>query len=286
MKLRRTYAAFTLIELLVVIGIIGLLAGLVGPTLTGFRQGDAMLAATRTMLDGVARARQLAISQHTTVYMVFVPPSFWADTAFSTSLSPFTPTPNLTQADLVAATNLVEKEFTGFTFVTLRTLADQPGQGTPHYLSGWQSLPDKAFIATNKFRYSQFPAFYYTIFTSGVTGYDIYGFNVTTNVPFPRESTKAYTAARPYPSLPYIAFNYLGQLTTEALSPSPLQLDEYIPLAHGSVSVAHDSVTKKPIFNPPDAKEDPAGNSTNTAYNVIHIDWLTGRARAERQKVK
>jgi len=38
---------------------------------------DAMTAATRQMLDDVGRARQLAISQHTTVYMVFVPENFW-----------------------------------------------------------------------------------------------------------------------------------------------------------------------------------------------------------------
>ena len=121
MKLRRPYAAFTLIELLVVIGIIGVLAGLVGPTLVSFKQGDATLAATRMMLDGVARARLLAISQHTTVYMVFVPPTFWADPAYN-----FGNNPNLIPDDRTAATNLVEKQFVGFNFVTLRTLADQP----------------------------------------------------------------------------------------------------------------------------------------------------------------
>ncbi len=91
MKLRRIHAAFTLIELLVVIAIIGLLAAMVGPTLNNFRKGDAMQAATRLMLDAVARARQLAISQHTTVFMVFVPAGFWNDVAYNP--------PSWTQAD-------------------------------------------------------------------------------------------------------------------------------------------------------------------------------------------
>src|SRR5689334_13492974 len=69
--------AFTLIELLTVIAIIGILAAIVSPTLIHLRKGDAMLAATRQMLDDCGRARQLAISQRTTVYMVFVPTNFW-----------------------------------------------------------------------------------------------------------------------------------------------------------------------------------------------------------------
>ncbi len=286
MKLRRIHAAFTLIELLVVIAIIGLIAALSVATLTGFRKGDVMLAATRLMLDGAARARQLAISQHTTVYLVFVPPSYWNDPAYVGSLG----AGKLTFGDRIAATNLVDKEFTGFTFVSLRTLADQPGQYTPHYLSAWQSLPEKSFIATNKFWYSNLlPAVsYYTIITNQITlqGYNIYGFNISTNIPFPMESTLANNATRPYPAIPYIAFNYLGQLTTEALSPAPLQQDEYIPLVHGGVLTGVDPATKRPQFFAPSAQEEPAGSSTNTAYNIIHIDWLTGRARLEHQQVK
>jgi hypothetical protein len=33
----------------------------------------------------------------------------------------------------------------------------------------------------------------------------------------------------------------------------------------------------------PSVIESPPGNSTNSAYNVIHIDRITGRARLERQ---
>jgi len=32
-------------------------------------------------------------------------------------------------------------------------------------------------------------------------------------------------------------------------------------------------------------RESPPGNTTN-AFNVVNIDWLTGRARLERQEVQ
>ena len=63
--------------MLVVISILGILAALAVPALKNFGHADAMTAAAQQLLDDVARARQLAISQRTTVYMVFVPTNFW-----------------------------------------------------------------------------------------------------------------------------------------------------------------------------------------------------------------
>src|SRR5579872_3782665 len=71
--------AFTLIELLTVIAIVGILAALVAPVFIHFSKPDVTEAATRQMLDDVARARQLAISQRSTVYMVFIPTNFWGN---------------------------------------------------------------------------------------------------------------------------------------------------------------------------------------------------------------
>src|SRR6266566_7565952 len=77
--------AFTLIELLVVISIVGLLAGLAVPVVNNFKP-NVVAGATRQLLDDVARARQYAISQRTTVFMVFVPTNFWNDGAYTTSV--------------------------------------------------------------------------------------------------------------------------------------------------------------------------------------------------------
>src|ERR1041385_5836748 len=131
MKSRRASSAFTLIELLTVIGILVLLAALAAPVITNFRKGDAMLAATRQMLDAVHRGRQLAISQHTTVYMVFAPPTLYSDPAYLNLLSGG----SLTPAQRLAATNVLEKAQVGYTYVSLRSVGDQPGRGTPRYLS-------------------------------------------------------------------------------------------------------------------------------------------------------
>ena len=63
--------------MLVVISILGIIAALTIPAIKNFGKSDINISASRQMLDGVARARQLAISQRTTVYMVFVPTNFW-----------------------------------------------------------------------------------------------------------------------------------------------------------------------------------------------------------------
>ena len=105
-----------------------------------------------------------------------------------------------------------------------------------------------------------------------------YGFQ-THSFPFPSEQSS------PQFYLPYIAFNYLGQLTPAELTPDPSKADEYIPLARGRVSYARNA-GKVPQFSgsPSSMPETPAGNSTD-AYNVIRIDWVTGRARVERQEI-
>ena len=76
--------------------------------------------------------------------------------------------------------------------------------------------------------------------------------------------------------LPYIAFNYLGQLTNG--------IDEAIPLARGSIFYARDG-NGHFIQGNPDVQENPPGNSISVS-NVIHIDWLTGRAHIERLEIQ
>jgi prepilin-type N-terminal cleavage/methylation domain-containing protein len=253
-------SAFTLIEMLVVIAILGILAGLAVPALKNLGKSNINISAQRQLLDDLAHARQLAISQRTTVFMVFVPTNFW-NTTWLNSLTP---------SQLTAVTNLVDKQLTGYTFISYGALGDQPGQHLWHYLAPWLSLPDGNFISAQKFAGTN------TIVDpiSNVS-YPIAQFSYSTAIPFP--SATSYVPGVP---LPYIAFNYQGQLVSGH--------DEYIPLAQGTVGYGYDGPTKSLQLSTvaaSDITETPAGNSTGISYNIIHIDALTGRAVLEFHKI-
>ena len=266
-------SAFTLVEMLVVISIIGILAAITMPVVGNFRKADSMLAATRQMQDDVERARMLAISQRTTVYMIFCPSNFWNDQPAYGALSP---------AETSKAQRLYDKQLVAYTFVTMRSVGNQPGQVSPRYLSEWRTLPEGAIIPTFKF-VPRSSSIYTTIYDpplpAGPTlrSFKVQGFSTTNGIPFP--SAEAYNPAIPnqrFVTVPYIAFDHLGQLVSRE--------DEYVPLAKGNVNQATD-VNKIPLRQPPTVNEQPPGSSTN-AFTLVHIEWLTGRARLEKQEFR
>ena len=268
--------AFTLIEMLVVIAIIGIIAGLSVPALVNMKKSDAAAAATRQLLDDVARARQLAISQRSTVYMVFVPRNFWDDNGHQPNATAYNA---LSVADKSNAVNLLDKQLIGYNFVSLREVGGQPGQSRPKYLTEWRTLPEGMFIPEYKFT-NRAPATAINIRdTSGATPIDHYvnGFAVTNVIPFPTADALPSPTAG-YAWLPYLAFNHLGQLVSD--------LDEeVIPLARGTANPSLD-VNKRPLYAPPALQEKPPGNSMDSGYTLVYVDRLTGRARVERQKIQ
>jgi prepilin-type N-terminal cleavage/methylation domain-containing protein len=263
---------FTLIELLVVMTIIILLAAVVLPNLGAFKP-NITASAERQMLDALGRARQLAISQRTTAYLVFIPTNFWNDAIYTSKLVNYPVETN-------KAFKLMNKQLTGYNIVTLRSLGDQPGQKTPRFFGAWQNLPDGSFIPLEKFQPRT--AIPVMTITNAIIPFSIYGFYSTTNVPFPSAQVAALGFGPPYVTLPFVAFNYQGQLVDAGGSPTGM--DELIPLAKGAVSYARNTDRTIKGGNAT-IIEQPAGNATNS-FDLVRVDWLTGRAHVERLEVR
>ncbi|HEY1790833.1 MAG TPA: type II secretion system protein [Verrucomicrobiae bacterium] len=298
--------AFTLIEMLTVIAIIGIIASLSVPVIKNFGQANVTVSASRQMLDDIGRARQLAMSDRTTVYMVFVPTNFWAMpgsplTVNSAWYNPGSSSP-LTPVQMAVVSNLFEKQLTGYTFIAYGALGDQPGRHTWHYLAPWQSLPDGTYIPLWKFYNPGIVAPGYTFYDPANNNYNfsVNPFSYTNTFPFPTEDSTNPAYAGKLPWLPYIAFNYLGQLSdysgrmlsiADQVSGQDYDQDFVgggvdIPLAQGSIINGKDANTRAPILGPPQVIEMPPGNSTNISYEVVHIDPLTGRATLEHHKMQ
>ncbi len=262
--------------MLVVIAILGIIAGLAVPALKNLGKSDATVSASRQMLDDIGRARQLAIANRTTVYMVFIPTNFWRIPSGGVGAS-------LWWNDLrppggqPIVTNLCDYQLTGYFFIGQGTVGDQPGRHNWRYLSSWQNLPAGTFIAQQKFGTPNQPiAPAITIANNPNSPFVIYGF-MTNAVPFPIETNNTDM----YLPMPCLTFDSFGHLVDQ--NGQILTRHEYIPLAQGSVAPAVNGNTKTFLINNtsaswPSVLEVPPGNSTNISANIIDIDPLTGRA--------
>jgi type II secretory pathway pseudopilin PulG len=244
-----SWRAFTLLELLVVIGLIVLLSGLAVPAIRGLKGGSETSSASRQLLDDLGLARLKAISERTTVYVVFVPPGYWSNGVITSTLF----------------NNLASGQLTDYALYVSRSVGDQPGAPHGRYLTTWKSLPDGVFLPQWKFTVPNTPVF---VVNRGT--FNVAQFETTKIVPFPVKGA-------PVPGggpidLPYIAFNSSGGLTSGQ--------DEFIPLARGDIFPILPGTPLGPATLV-DALEVPPGNSTNTPV-LIRINGLTGRARIEQ----
>ena len=168
-------AGFTIIEMLVVLAIIGLLSTLALTNISGLTQARKLDHANAQLLGDLALARHMAITRHTQVYVLFIPPASW---------------------NIPAGLNPRQQEqyllgqYTSYALYTDRQVGAQPGERRPRYLTEWRSLPDGVFVATNKFAPASPLAFQIGDF------------------PYP-------TGGGPKFKLAYLAFDYQGRLVTE-----------------------------------------------------------------------
>ncbi len=278
--------AFTLIEMLTVIIIIGIIAATALPALKGLTQGNAMTSATRQLLDDIALARQKAINNRSRVFMVFIPPSFWKLPATNgTSFSGMT--------NIYSISNMYRLslgQFNTYALFADHELGDQPGQTHPRYLTPWKTLPEGIIIETNMFRSSyggsaipEPEIINEPPFLPAPRAFPVFSF---TNAPFPFPETELTNATPPRLFfLPFIAFDSQGRLLS-----SPGR-DQFIPLVKASVLPARNANQQPDIGLPPPTDEadvlepgyrEPTGIHT---YNLIHIDWLTGRAKVEKPQM-
>ena len=256
MTASRKQNGFTLIELLVVMGIIALLAGIGIGSLRGFSAMNAVAAGNRQLLDDLNMARNYALNQRTTVYVVFVPQL----DVFNTTLL----TNDLWRKQF---TNRISGQFVSYNFLTLRSPGDQPGQGRAKYLSEWKSLPQGVFIAENKFVFLEKDPWYLTNAVDRP-------FMRLQKIPFPTYDSPTNGIQF---GLPTVAFNFRGELIGPE-DGKPRQGDEFIRLTRGSIVLPRtdkDQLTTQL----PELLATPKGNETNNPY--IRVDWLTGRPRIE-----
>ena len=251
-KLCSDFRAFTLLELLVVISIIGILVGISLPALKGLGRTGTNTGAARQLLEDLRYARQLALRNRSDVYMVFSPTNIW-DVIRNVDQERLPPRKK--DPRLLSLTNMIEKQFSGYAIVSMRTVGDQPGQEFPNYLTEWKKLPQGMLIAPHK------------IVQSGRSG----GFS-TQVVPFPLADSS--TAV-----LPVVGFNSRGQLKSNS--------DEVIPLVTGNVLHEKDLFGNYLPYNPDvlitggfsDVISE--GQLKSRYHDQIRVNYITGRAQLE-----
>jgi prepilin-type N-terminal cleavage/methylation domain-containing protein len=264
----RARHAFTLIELLAVIAIIAIIASLAGPI---FRlgAGDKLSAGGRQMMDDLAFARSKAMATRSTVYVVFLPNSIGS---INTTMGPYAGN----YLDRVAITNLSGMTFSGYALYSERSVGDQPGTYSPRYLTKWKELPAGVSIHEE-----QFYQVYSSPRTNFISGEYVKQFPYRP-FPFPNADSISY-------SLPYLAFNPMGQLVggenfrvqvTEAFLGRQRDVANQNQLILGASTFRGDAPNQVLLEWETRGLAEGINYTNYTIYaHEIEINWLTGRGK-------
>ncbi len=268
----RVRRAFTLIELLAVIAIIGILASLAAPILSRFGAGDKLSAGGRQMLDDLAFARSKAMATRSTVYVVFLPNTINSN-FINTAALPYA----TNYLDRVALTNLSGMVFSGYALYAERSVGDQPGTYAPRYLTKWKELPPGVSLHEE-----QFYQVYATARTNFISGQYVEQFPYR---PFPFPNADSGWSI----SLPYLAFNPMGQLVgganfrvqvTEAFLGRPRDAANQNQLVFGPSTFRADAPNQVLLEWETRGLAEGVNYTNYTIYaHEIEINWLTGRGK-------
>ena len=248
-------AAFTLLEMLIVLVLIAILAGLALPHIRGNTESAAINAACRQLVADLSYARQRAISQRSTVAVVFIPPE-----VFDIDLSG-----NFTANERAEIRRLQGGVYTHYALYQYRKVGEQPGtRESDGYITEWKSLPEKTFIPREMFETTPF--------------FKISPNNQQPKFRFPFSSSTHLQLDRPY-SFPYIAFDHEGRCIVverdETGAGTVIPGDRLLNVARGAILFTRDQYGGVAEANY-EVQEIPPFNATN---NVIRVDVLTGRTR-------
>jgi hypothetical protein len=177
-------------------------------------------------------------------------------------------------------TSLVGHQYSAYALISMRTVGDQPGKSNVHYITDWKFLPQGVYI--HPFQFTNAPGYWNLVSTTNTligptglsNGWQVAAFQ-TNQFPFP----STFTTIANSNNLPYIGFAPNGQLTTNA--------DQFIMLSSGGILYQLDAngnpQWQTGVPNATLPNETPPGNAFSNP-NLIHIDWLTARARIERNQ--
>lgn len=284
--------AFTLIELLVVLAIIGTLAAIAVPTFKGFGRSNAFTAGQRQLVDDLKYARQLAIKNRSTVYILFAPTNSWAQQATFSALS--AQFGGFRDEALTVLTNVVLGQYSSYAIYTQRRLGEQPGVERPRYLTEWRSLPQGVIFpremlgltdasvgpaATNRPHRLAQANFPFPLVIPGVDLRNHYS-----------GSTPIWNGLANMPVVPFIAFDPSGRIADvtyaglrDALG-NPVLPGSDVVLAVGPGSVLPPKQPDGQVrLGVADVVETPRFGYTN---GLIRVSYYTGRARLIKNQPK